>query len=199
MALDTATVVREALQLLRSDGLQGVTFRNLTTRLGVAAPAIYWRFASKQELLEAMAEQMLREEFGELRPPADNQPWRAWLSNTLHTLRRAMLAYPDGARIITGSRPMQTPTLGVIPEYALATTDLEPTEAATIVYTALHFTFGHVIEEQGSTLSRQMDAETAARFAANFPAVMRTIATARDAGVSADDVYGACLARIIDR
>jgi TetR/AcrR family tetracycline transcriptional repressor len=199
MALDAVTVVRAALELLRADGLQAVTFRKLTARLGVAAPAIYWRFANKQELLEAMAEQMLREQFGELRPPADGRAWRTWLSDTLHTLRKAMLAYPDGARVITGSRPLQTPTLGLIPEYALAAANLEPTEAATIVYTALHFTFGHVIEEQESTLRQQMDAETAARFAAGFPTVMRTIAAARHAGTSADEVYDACLSRIIDR
>jgi TetR/AcrR family tetracycline transcriptional repressor len=199
MALDAATVVRAALELLRADGLPAVTFRKLTARLGVAAPAIYWRFANKQELLEAMAEQMLREQFGELRPPADGVAWRTWLSDTLHTLRLAMLAYPDGARVITGSRPLQTPTLGLIPEYALAATNVESPEAVTIVYTALHFTFGHVIEEQESTLSRQMDAETAARFAASFPTVMRTIAATQQAGTVPDEVYGACLARIIDR
>jgi TetR/AcrR family transcriptional regulator, tetracycline repressor protein len=199
MALDADTVVRVALELLRADGLPGVTFRKLTTRLGVAAPAIYWRFANKQELLEAMAEQMLREQFGELRPLANGRSWRKWLFKTLHTLRRAMLAYPDGARVVTGSRPLHTPTLGLIPEYALAGTNLDPTEAMTVVYTALHFTFGHVIEEQESTLAHRMDSDTAARFGASFPTVMRTMTAAQHAGASPDTVYDACLSRIIDR
>ncbi|WP_412544191.1 TetR/AcrR family transcriptional regulator C-terminal domain-containing protein [Longispora sp. K20-0274] len=199
MALDAETIVREALLLLRRDGLAGLTFRALTTRLGVKAPAIYWRFANKQELLEAVAEAILREQFDEPAPATD-RPWRDQLTATLHRLRTALLGYPDGARVVVGARPLGTPTLARIAEDALTTLDaagVGPADAANIVFTAVHYTFGHVIEEQDSAGATEMDAETAARFVRDHPAIGRAMAIG--AGADRADIYAAGLALIIGR
>ncbi|MFC9684869.1 TetR/AcrR family transcriptional regulator C-terminal domain-containing protein [Streptomyces sp. NPDC056948] len=193
--MDAETIVSEGLALLKREGLSGVTFRKLTASLQVKAPAIYWRFQDKRELLEAMAEAMLRDEFGELEPMPPGQAWQSWLSEVLRRLRRAMLAYPDGARIVAGARPPHTPTLARIPEYglrALEDSGLSLPEAATVVYTAVHYAFGHVIEEQDSA-----DAQPTEEFALAYPTVARVMHEGRRVGLTADDVFDAGLSLII--
>lgn len=200
MTLDATTIVREALELLRQDGLPGVTFRNLTTRLGVKAPAIYWRFKDKQQLLEAMAEEILREQFADLAPVSPSEPWQSWLTELLRRLRQALLAYPDGARVVTGARPSGTPTLARIGEHALRGVEeagLDLTDAANVVFTAFHYTFGHVIEEQDSAGADQMDGKDTERFAQQYPTIARALTGARRAGTTRGDVYDAGLSLII--
>ncbi len=202
MALDATTITREALDLLRQQGLAGVTFRNLTTRLGVKAPAIYWRFADKQQLLDAMAEAILREHFADLAPYPGGQPWQDWLTALLHRLRSALLAYPDGGRVVTGARPPAAPTLARIAEYALGALVAEGLDlpaAANVVFTAIHFTFGRVIEEQESPDAAGMDPQTAAEFARDFPTITRALTQALADGRTRDDLYDAGLSLIISR
>ncbi|MEV6912710.1 TetR/AcrR family transcriptional regulator C-terminal domain-containing protein [Amycolatopsis sp. NPDC051071] len=195
--MDAETIVGQGLALLKQEGLAGVTFRKLTTSLQIKAPAIYWRFNDKRELLEAMAEGMLRKEFGELAPMPPGQDWRPWLREMLCGLRRAMLAYPDGARVVAGARPPNTPTLARIPEFglrALEDSGLSLPEAATIVYTAVHYTLGHVIEEQDSA-----DAQPTEEFALAYPTVARTMNEGRRIGLTATDIFDAGLSLIIGK
>ncbi|GAB3846737.1 TetR family transcriptional regulator [Dactylosporangium cerinum] len=200
MALDTATITQAAVQLLREEGLDGVTFRKLTARLNVKAPAIYWRFAGKQELLEAVAEAILTEQFAELPPYDGARPWPEWFADLLHRLRDAMLAYPDGARVVTGARPQHTQTLGRLAETALAgavASGLALTDAAGRVFTALHFTYGRVIEEQESTGASRMDPATAAAFAARFPTIARALTEFNEQGLTARHAFDAGIRLIL--
>src|SRR5262245_36093000 len=59
MALDRETVVRTALRVLDEVGLEGLTLRRIAAELDVQAPALYWHFKNKQELLDEMATTML--------------------------------------------------------------------------------------------------------------------------------------------
>src|SRR5262249_31947220 len=59
--LERDGVVRVALRLLDEWGLDGLSLRRLAAELGVKAPALYWYFESKQELLDEMADAMLEE------------------------------------------------------------------------------------------------------------------------------------------
>lgn len=193
--MDAERIVSQSMELLKQEGLAGVTFRKLTTSLHVTAPAIYWRFKDKRELLEAMAEAMLREEFGELAPMPPGQDWRPWLREMLRRLRRAMLAYPDGARVVAGARPPNTPTLARIPEYGLRALEdggLSLPQAATVIYTAVHYTFGHVIEEQDSA-----EAQPTEEFELAYPTVARVMNEGRRVGLTATDVFDAGLSLII--
>lgn len=199
-AVDAETIVKQALTLLKQEGLTGVTFRRLTTSLQVKAPAIYWRFNDKQELLDAMAEAILQEQFAELAPLPSDQSWRPWLAAIFHRLRQAMLAYPDGARVVAGARPPGTPTLARIAEHALRTLedrDLPLAEAANIVFTGTHYTLGHVIEEQDSAGAHTMDTRTAEQFAQTFPTIARALAEGRHAGLTPDDIFNAGVSLII--
>ncbi|MEW9549433.1 TetR/AcrR family transcriptional regulator C-terminal domain-containing protein [Nonomuraea sp. NPDC050783] len=104
MALARETIVAAALRLLDEAGLDGVTLRKLAAELGVRAPALYWHFASKQELLDAMAAAMTARHLSrpELAEPGE---WRAWLAGHARADRAMLNAYRDGARLVAGTRP----------------------------------------------------------------------------------------------
>ena len=61
MRLRRERVVDVAIALLDADGLDALTMRKLATRLGVQAGALYWHFAGKQALLDAMADRFLED------------------------------------------------------------------------------------------------------------------------------------------
>ncbi|GAA4830208.1 TetR/AcrR family transcriptional regulator C-terminal domain-containing protein [Luteimicrobium xylanilyticum] len=190
--LTSSAVVDAARELLRAEGLQAVTFRRLQQALSVTAPSIYWRFTNKEALLGALADAVLREEFGD-EPLAPEQPWGPWFREVLLRLRRAMLAYPDGARLVTGARLDHAPTLARISEAALTgalATGRDVRSSSTIVFTALHLTFGHVIEEQQPPA---LSAEEMAAALAPYPSIRRAVAQ-RDADrLDAEDAFAASL------
>ena len=54
-----------ALQILESEGVDGLTIRGLAAKLGVAATAIYWHVGDKQALLDGVAERVI-DQLGEV-------------------------------------------------------------------------------------------------------------------------------------
>src|SRR5437763_14448753 len=65
--LSKRTVTENALKLADADGLDALTIRKLAQHLGGTPMALYWHFRSKEDLLEAAAEQV----WGELGPTVD--------------------------------------------------------------------------------------------------------------------------------
>ncbi|WP_369267387.1 TetR family transcriptional regulator, partial [Streptomyces harbinensis] len=57
--LNRARTVRAALDLLDASGLDALTMRRLADTLGVRVGALYRHFATKQDLLTAMAEHIV--------------------------------------------------------------------------------------------------------------------------------------------
>ncbi len=102
MRLERPMVVREALRLLNEVGLDGLTTRRLAEALGVQGPALYWHFKGKQELIDEMAKALLADAFEPLDPA---MPWDEWLCEGARRMRRELLAYRDGARLLAGLRP----------------------------------------------------------------------------------------------
>ncbi|MFI6540026.1 TetR family transcriptional regulator [Nonomuraea sp. NPDC050547] len=100
MQLKRADVVTGALALLDTDGLDGLTMRELGARLGVQAGGIYWHFKNKEALLGAMADRIIGTA---TETPHTPGPWDAQLAEIAHRLRRAMLAHRDGARVVAGT------------------------------------------------------------------------------------------------
>ncbi|SCD86552.1 transcriptional regulator, TetR family, partial [Streptomyces sp. SolWspMP-sol7th] len=58
--LDRAQVVDTALRLLNEVGLDRLSLRLIAGELEVKAPALYWHFRDKRELLDEMATEMYR-------------------------------------------------------------------------------------------------------------------------------------------
>lgn len=150
MALDRAGVVRTALTLLDEVGLDGLTVRRIAAVLDVQAPALYWHFKNKQELLDEMATTVLRETFGGLQPPAPGEGWREWLMAYSRRLRQMLLGHRDGAKMMSGTY-LTDSTMFAVMEVALRTLvdgGFTPRDAARGLHTIYSYAVGFVIEEQ---------------------------------------------------
>ena len=100
--LDRQTVVRAALRLLDREGLDGLTVRKLAADLGVEAPALYWHFKNKDELLDEMASMVFTDALGSSGWPSHEASWPEWVAQLGKGLRKTLLRYRDGARLFSG-------------------------------------------------------------------------------------------------
>ncbi|MFB9906920.1 TetR/AcrR family transcriptional regulator C-terminal domain-containing protein [Allokutzneria oryzae] len=100
MALDRGTVVRTALRVLDEVGVENLTLRRIATELNVQAPALYWHFKNKQELVDEMATTVLVEALSSAEHAED---WESLLIGYGRALRAALLSHRDGAKVFSGT------------------------------------------------------------------------------------------------
>lgn len=149
MGLDREAVVRSALRLLDAEGLDKLTLRRIAAELDVKAPALYWHFKNKQELLDELATTVLREAVADDSTWAD-LPWREFLRTYAHALRRALLRYRDGAKMVPGTYLTDERMYGLM-ERALGVltgAGYSAELASTALSTTYCYTVGFAIEEQ---------------------------------------------------
>lgn len=149
MAHHRDDVVRTALAVLDAHGLADLTMRRLASELDVRPSALYHHVASKQVLLAAVADEVLRrgphaEVIG---PPAT---WPVRLTAVCAGLREALLAYRDAAELVStvvayglGAAQPYADLLTVLDDAGLPA-GLAPTAARTL----LHYVLGHTLDEQ---------------------------------------------------
>jgi len=150
MALDRESVVRTALRLLDQVGLYGLTLRKLATELGVRAPALYWHFKNKQELLDEMATTVFADSIREFGMPDESRLWSEWVMEYGKTLRRTLLRYRDGAKMFSGTY-LTDPSMYAPMEAALRklTRDgFSLSDAVNGLATIYYYVVGFTIEEQ---------------------------------------------------
>lgn len=198
MALDRKRVVDEAVALLDADGLDHVTLRKLAARLGVQAPTLYWHIPNKAALITAIAEEILTP-----LPAAaiqDGQRWQDWLLDFATGLRRALLAHPDGARII--SIAQMSRNMAALSELAMATLvarGLPLHRARVMVLAVERVTIGFVLEEQAprpdeeALKSFDLDEYTAA-----YPTLIAGITEYFKPGRTVDDLFLECARQVIE-
>ncbi|MEV7617428.1 TetR/AcrR family transcriptional regulator C-terminal domain-containing protein [Streptomyces sp. NPDC089799] len=148
--LDKKQAVDTALRLLNEVGLEGLTLRAIARELDVQAPALYWHFKNKQELLDEMATEMYRRMVaGQRIDPGATWQERLTAANT--GLRAALLGYRDGARVYSGSRFTGTEHAVQLEENlrAFVAAGFALPQAVRALTTAYLFTLGFVTEEQG--------------------------------------------------
>lgn len=149
MALDRKIVIATALKLLGEVGLEALTLRRLAEKLGVQAPAIYWHFKNKQDLLDEMATTVMRIESERMKARA-HLKGVAWLRWYGRFLRRMLLRYRDGARMLSGTR-LTDPSLYESMEKSLGKmrdAGFSTYDATVILSTVYSYAVGFVIEEQ---------------------------------------------------
>jgi TetR/AcrR family tetracycline transcriptional repressor len=198
VALDRKRVVDEAVALLDADGLDHVTLRKLAARLGVQAPTLYWHIPNKAALITAIAEEILTP------LPAtaihEGQRWQDWLLDLALGLRRALLAHPDGARII--SIAQMSRNMAALSELAMSTLvarGLPLHRARVMVLTVERVTIGFVLEEQAprpdqeALKSFDLDDYTAA-----YPTLIAGITEYFKPGRTVDDLFLECARQVIE-
>ena len=96
--LHRETIISQALELLDTYGLADMTMRRVANSLGVAAGALYWHIANKQELITAVAKKILQPVFALVdAPPGATSASPQGLCTTLHS---TLLAHRDGAELV---------------------------------------------------------------------------------------------------
>jgi TetR/AcrR family tetracycline transcriptional repressor len=78
--------------------------RSLADRLGVQAPAFYWHFSSKAELLGHMSAAVYRDARTAVQPCDD---WTTWLLTYGRALRQRLSGQPGAARICAIAQPLE--------------------------------------------------------------------------------------------
>lgn len=153
MPLHREDVVSAAVELLDEVGLDRLTTRALTERLGVQRGALYWHVRSKYELLAAVAERIAAEAFEEPGEAGDGQEWAPAAAGFARRMRRALLAHRDGARVVAGYLPMNEGTLRAAESgLALLVEQGVPLErAAYFGDTVTSYVTGFVLQEQSSS------------------------------------------------
>jgi AcrR family transcriptional regulator len=92
--LSREIIVTESLRLLDSGGLDGFSLPKLGRALGADQTAVYRHFASKDDLVLAIADQLIAEAMDGLEPQAC---WVDTLTEMGRRLRRTYLAHPAAA------------------------------------------------------------------------------------------------------
>ena len=195
MSLDRQQVVTEAVALLDAEGLDGVTTRKLATRLGVQSPTLYWHVPNKAALVTAIADAILADLVRTTTPPTPDESWRDWLTGLAHGLRGALLAHPDGARVISAAQlSAAMNALSELAMSALVAKDVPLRQARVVVLAVERFTVGYVLEEQAP---RPDEAALAGwdldEFTAAHPTLIAGIADYFQDGRTAEDLFDDCL------
>ena len=165
MALTRTDVLHAALAVLDECGLADLTMRRLAASLGIQPGALYWHFASKQALLGAIADEILRAVDG----PAPTGDWDTRVIELAHRLRAALLAHRDGAELVAAAYALRAGRGNTVPLMVdvLADAGFTPEEAELAALTVLHYVFGHTADEQSHAQS--LTAEVAGSAAAPSP------------------------------
>ncbi|MBF4562226.1 TetR/AcrR family transcriptional regulator C-terminal domain-containing protein [Microbacterium sp. VKM Ac-2870] len=153
-------VAATALRLVDEGGLPDFTMRRLAAALGVQPSAIYWHYPNKQTLLAELADRII----GSRRQSIPHDAWSARLREEAIALREALLAYRDGAEIVSS-----TMALGLGSDIAtsrlvdaLATGPFDSAATRHAAATVLHFILGHVSLEQQRMLYDSLGAREGA-------------------------------------
>ncbi|MEN2420689.1 TetR/AcrR family transcriptional regulator [Streptomyces rimosus] len=158
--LDRARTLETALDLLNQSGLDALTMRRLADAMGVQAGALYRYFATKQDLLTAMAERML-EGVSTSAQAEGGDNWSERLTTLARAQRTALLAHRDGARVFAGTHATGPSVLGFADAFVgvLREAGFQEDAAARALYTVVNYTVGHTLEEQAALQAEGEDSE----------------------------------------
>jgi TetR/AcrR family transcriptional regulator, tetracycline repressor protein len=150
MKVNREMVTRAGLRVLNEVGLERLTLRLLGRELKVQAATLYWHFKSKEELIDEMATTVLAEGARQLVPAKDLPDWRAWAASFGMGLRKTLLAYRDGARMVAGTRLTNTEYMQTAERIAanLIERGFTIRQVVVLLSTIYNYTLSFVMEEQ---------------------------------------------------
>lgn len=150
MKINRDIVIRAGLKLLNEVGLERLTLRLLGGELKVQAPTLYWHFRSKEALIDEMATLVLAEGAGQLMPTKKSADWRVWAASFGIGLRKTLLAYRDGAKMVAGTRLTNTEYMETAEQIAarLIESGFTVRQAVVLLSTIYNYTLSFVMEEQ---------------------------------------------------
>ncbi|NHN90449.1 TetR family transcriptional regulator [Acetobacter sicerae] len=148
-----AEIINSALELLDRLGMEGLTMRKLADALGVQVPSLYWHFANKDTLFEAVADTLL-EQVAVTAIPAEK--WQTMFFRISCEVRQALLAHRDGARFLARTYPLSENVARITSQMiaALKDTGADDGTAAWGTFSTLYYVIGFTGEEQAFSEKR---------------------------------------------
>jgi len=174
-----------AIDLVERDGLDALTMRRLATELGVAPMSLYTHVASRDDLVDAIVEQLierldLHEEPGE--------PWQQAVRRTLGTYRDLAVALPHAFELLAlapyDTMPVAPHLVGVLA--GLERAGLAPDQARQVLGIVDAYASGFLVVWARSTTSTR--AATASAIAPDAASTAERDAAA--AAAAPDEVAG---------
>ena len=99
--LDPDEIIDAALEILDEKGLDAVSMRSVSSRLGVSPVPLYNRVGNKDDLLDAVAKRLL----ADLAPPTDpGESWQDYAERWAHELRERLRRAPDSRLVLRTRR-----------------------------------------------------------------------------------------------
>ncbi|OBF11695.1 TetR family transcriptional regulator [Mycobacterium sp. ACS4331] len=148
MQLHKRALVTKAIEILDNFGLADLTMRRLARELDVTPGALYWHFANKQELLGAVADEILTPVCSPLQPVG----WQSTIATLCSRLRDALLSHTDGAELVSASfsAGQSTAVATVLARLAEAAVEggTTPARADLAARTIVHYVLGFTGDEQ---------------------------------------------------
>jgi len=171
-------VVVAALAVLDEFGLPDLTMRRLASTLDVQASALYWHFPNKQALLASVSDRIVARSL--IEDPAE---WRIATAAQAASLREALLAYRDGAEVVSSSLALGlgggAALTSIRTAISLGGFDARLSDSAAAA--VLHFVLGHVFHEQ-----QRLQADSLGIVAEQLAISVEGVAT--DSGAFADGI-----------
>ena len=108
--LSQAIIIQAAFDILaETQALSQLSMRNIANRIHVQAPALYWYFKNKQQLLQKMAETMEEE----LALPDPTLPWNEQLLQYMENYYDLYTRFPCGAELEINTVPALLAKIGM--------------------------------------------------------------------------------------
>ena len=144
--LSRARVLDAALSLVDEEGLAAVTMPRLADRLGVGTMSLYRHVADKEDLINGMAEQVMRAIDV---PGGDPQDWEGRVVGYLRAFRDEALTHPALARILAERGLTVAPVFDRLEELhgILRAAGFSDRDAVRSYYSLLTYVLGFVIWE----------------------------------------------------
>ncbi|WP_067478974.1 TetR/AcrR family transcriptional regulator C-terminal domain-containing protein [Nocardia amamiensis] len=146
MQLHRADVVDGAIAILDRYGLADLTMRRLAGSLQVQPGALYWHFPNKQALLGAVADKIL----APMENPIESDDWSGQITELAHRLRDCLLAYRDGAELVSATYASRLTTSKGRERLVSAAirAGMPRHEAELAAFTLLYYVLGQTVDEQ---------------------------------------------------
>jgi AcrR family transcriptional regulator len=153
-ATDRATLSREliadtALQITDNEGLDGLSMRKLGSALGVEAMSLYHYIDNKDDLLDAVVDNL----YGEIELPTDvpDDDWEQAFRSGLRSFYDVLLGHPAALELFT-TRPSRSANALTVMGWSFnrcRMVGMTPLEASQAFRFAVAFVIGHAASELG--------------------------------------------------
>ena len=193
--LSRARILRAAVHLADEGGLEAVSMRKLGQALRVEAMSLYKHVASKEDILDGMADLVM----GDFEVPAKDVDWRTAIRRSAISAHDVLLRHPWASSLIESrlnAGPARLRYLDAVIGVFSATGLTIPVAIRAIMALDSH-TYGFVLQELAWPFEIERAPEAAASFARGLPAgeypnllAMAEMAAAAPSGLPVDVEFG---------